>query len=316
MEYRLLDKEEYMNYLQQIVNLFKKSFKREIDEKYLIWRYIQNLKEDLMVCVAVYNDRIVGSYSIFPCELSVNGKIIKAAMSMTTMTDPEFSGRGIFTKLAEKLYFELGKMGYKIVFGFPNNNSHRIFNEKLLWKDIYELPTMSLKQEYLKKNYAKYKINNFSIRKDNDFNLDYSEILNSNSDIRVCKDKEYLRWRFSNNPVNRYTNYIIEKDNKVKCNCIIKFFEDQMDIVEINSIDDNCFEILLKEVIFVNKDNISQVNTWIQTKSTVRNIYEKLGFVNTIPITYFGAKVLDNMPDIDIYNYNNWTIQMGDSDVY
>ena len=52
-------------------------------------------------------DKLIGHYAASPIELIIDGEKIKTALSMTTMTDPEFGGKGIFSKLASSLYREM-----------------------------------------------------------------------------------------------------------------------------------------------------------------------------------------------------------------
>jgi hypothetical protein len=40
-----------------------------------------------------------------------------------------------------------------------------------------------------------------------------------------------------------------------------------------------------------------------------------MGFTNNEPITYFGVRDF-KMQEEALSNYNNWDVQMGDSDVY
>ena len=47
---------------------------------------------------------------------------IKCAQSMTTMTHPEYQEKGCLLILLH-LYKKLYEDGYKLVFGFPNQNS-------------------------------------------------------------------------------------------------------------------------------------------------------------------------------------------------
>ena len=59
---------------------------------------------------------------------------------MTTMTDPDFSGLGISSNLANQVY-KMGKnLGFKAVIGYANSKSHDMFIKKL---GFFDLKTMN-----------------------------------------------------------------------------------------------------------------------------------------------------------------------------
>ncbi|MDZ7543464.1 GNAT family N-acetyltransferase, partial [Clostridium perfringens] len=144
----------------------------------------------------------------------------KLALSMTTMTHPDFAGKGFFTKLANGVYEKMKESNYKTVLGFPNVNSHIGFVKKLGWKDIYEIPTLKLNLDNVRITDG----SDFNIIEDNSFELDYSELLNNGNKINIYSNNESLIWRFKNNPINKYKNYVISKDGKALASIITKEF--------------------------------------------------------------------------------------------
>lgn len=315
MEFKFIDKSEYLKRISQFQKLFRNCFNREIPEEFLTWRYINNPMEDILVNAALENNKIIANYSVSPCKIFVNENIEKAALSMTTMTHPNFKGRGLFPKLANRLYERMDESGYKAVIGFPNNNSHFIFVNKLNWKNIYEIPTMKLNLFKIG-NLNNYK--NFNTINDKKFLLDYSRLINNNNNkIKIYKDLDYLKWRFRDNPINKYDNYVVVQGQTVVSSIITKKFNNyEIDIVQINSLDDCYTKEILEWVIKKGKDNnFKYINMWCQLNDNVHEIAERIGFVNCEPISYFGVKDFkEGSTDLSIYN--NWNIQMGDSDVY
>lgn len=84
--------------------------------------------------VAVAGGAIVASYTVFPSIVYIRGAPTLIAQSGDTMTAPEFSGRGLFTKLALLTYELCRQKGVCYVFGFPNRNSAPGFFRKLRWR--------------------------------------------------------------------------------------------------------------------------------------------------------------------------------------
>lgn len=311
MKFKLLTHSEYRSYLNSLNKLFNVTFKREINPALLEWRYLNNPYDDLLVAVAIENNEIVANYSASPLQISKNGEIVKAAISMTTMTHPDYMGRGLFPLLADMLYNEMKRKNYKLIYGFPNNNSHGSFINKLQWKDIYEIPTFSL----LLEDYLEKKIDSsYEFYNDETFLKIYNEI-ESKQEICLHKDQSYYKWRYAANPENDYYNLTITNENEVVGNLIYKKYGQAIDILEINGISDAEKEYLVIHLInTVKNSNTGKINSWLSVYDTFHRTLEKLGFKNNEPITYFSYKLLNG---IDGYEkYGNWKIQMGDSDVY
>lgn len=315
MELRKLTKVEFAERLDEFVDLFHVCFNKEIPKSFLNWRYIENPVKEFFVYVALDKNKIIANYSVSPIILSSVDVDIKSALSMTTMTHPTYSGKGLFTRLASILYEDMQEYGYKLVWGFPNNNSHRAFVTKLQWKDIYEIPTMRLN---LNNKTQLSKTKSLEINHDNKFDLNY-RINNYSNFIRVKKDNPYLKWRYLNNPLNDYKNIVITNNKKDVSSFLIfkNYGENEIDIVDFSLKSFEEGECLLKQIILYSQENnINYINAWAPRHSINHTLFEKLGFTNFIPITYFGKRDLSNLNEPISTDYSNWFIQMGDSDVY
>ena len=121
-----------------ILDLFDLVYKKRLTKDYWDW-LDKNPSGKMIRRVAVYNDEIIGYYSICPFEITIEGNIIKSALSVGTMTHPSFIRQGIFTTLAKETYDDAKKIGVKFICGFPNKNSYSGFLNKLNWYDIYSL---------------------------------------------------------------------------------------------------------------------------------------------------------------------------------
>ncbi|MGL5152402.1 MAG: GNAT family N-acetyltransferase [Clostridium sp.] len=292
MESKLLTKEEFLLRIEEFQRLFNICFQRSVSKEYLIWRYLSNSSDDFLMNVALDEGEIVANYSLSPTNLIINEKEEKFALSMTTMTNPKYGGRGIFKRLAVQLYEEVEKLGYFGVYGFPNKNSHGIFIRDLGWKDVYEIPTLSLNLKNLREG---------RIVEDN-------RIVTRGA--RFIKSKI---WRYDSNPVNKYEYYNLfnifgEITYKIYNN-------NEIDIIEIDYKTINDGERLLLEFCKVmKKRNIIKINMWYSIYNPLHGFIEKIGFENTEPITYFSIKLFKR--DCGLEDYRKWEIQMGDSDVY
>lgn len=297
-------------------DLFCKVFHREIELSYFNWRFLDNPLQEILMSFEMDGEKLIGNYSASPCIVAYNGKQCKSALSITTMTDADYTGRGIFAKLAKELYEQLKLKDYEFVWGFPNNNIHLARKKKLDWFDIYEIPTMVLDLKKLRQGTT---TTNRIVSRDDSFDLDYSFTQNYPDFLYVKKDKSYLKWRYLSCPLNNYENYIILDKEMVSSYCVIKVYdESSIDIVDLQPADEISVYSLLQAIIEkANQKQIQKINTWAPINFFSRNVFERLGFINDSPITYFGAKSLQiNGADLPLYDYTHWYIQMGDSDVY
>lgn len=118
---------------EEIMELFEEAFKRPLDERFWRWRYLNNPYGKGIISLMYEGDKLVGHYAVIPIPLSIHGEVIKAALSMTTMTHPDYWKRDIFTTLATRVYSICEKENVKIVLGFANKNSYHGLTERLGW---------------------------------------------------------------------------------------------------------------------------------------------------------------------------------------
>lgn len=123
-----------LRHQQNILQLFKSVFNRQLDKELWEWYYLQQPFEYPIVTIAYENDRIIGHYALIPVSLyNDNGDKIKASQSITTMIDSRFADLRLFETLANATYERAIKKGWELVFGFPNQNSRFYFQRVLKW---------------------------------------------------------------------------------------------------------------------------------------------------------------------------------------
>lgn len=308
-----ISQEHFLLRLEDFRKLFFSAFKREISESFLKWRFIDNPCSGLKMIISEEDTCLTSSYSISPCKIGNKHEIVESALSMMTMTAPEYAGRGLFTLLASKLYENLELSGFQSVWGFPNANSHYSFIKKLSWQNIYELPTLNCQLAKSKSLFTQDEI-----VFDNQFDLVYEDVLNTGSLIQVIKTKEWLNWRYSCHPENKYTNIVISDRSRVCAFAVVKIYLGSIDIVEFQAKDEELARELVHKVIsFGMNHELSNVNCWMPLHHPFHLIFERQGFFNAAPVTYFAGRSFRSLTSkSDFFDFRNWYIQMGDSDVY
>lgn len=301
----------------EILKLFKLVFKQEMTMDYWKWRFKDNpFTNEVFISLMWEGKDLIGHYAVSPVDMLFEENIESTALSMTTMTHPEHGGKGIFSQLAGHLYDDLKNEGYKMVWGFPNNNSHYGFVKNLNWKDIAVVPMMSAQRSELR-----VKPENSDYRIIGSFDPDVlASIQDSNNPVRINKTREYLEWRYINNPSQIYKILNLENKKGLVIYKIFPAFDDkqkwEVDLMELKF--DQDIEIL-KEIInaILQEEPSKEVikfNLWYSIFSEDRILLEKLGFKIGLPLTYLGHLSFNGSEVIS--SYKNWEIGLGYSDVF
>ncbi|WP_169910876.1 GNAT family N-acetyltransferase [Evansella clarkii] len=315
MEYKILTVSELAALTDQFCHLYRKCFTSPISKDIVRWRYLENPLNELLVCVAVDNGRVIANTAASPCEFFNNGIIEKTAISLNLMIDPDYRGKGIFTDITSKLYKYMEEKGYKSVLGFPNYLSNPTFVTKLGRQTIYEIPTLELNLTDVRLK----KTNTAHILEDDQFTLNYSEYSHESRSLYLYKTREYLRWRYYKNPINNYKNFIIKNElGHVRSFIVCKEYHDKLNIVDYCFNESSDIEPLINSAIKYALDiKKSYVTVWSQIGTDEHLLMQWLGFRNNYPITYFSGKILGITENLnEFYDYRNWFINMGDDNVY
>lgn len=301
--------------IPDILKLFELSFKKKMSLEYWEWRFKNNVfNPNPYIDLMWDGDQLVGHYAVSPVDMMIDGKIVKTALSMTTMTHPEYGGKGIFTQLAENLYQRLKDDGFSMVWGFPNNNSHYGFIKNLSWHNISAIPFLSLDVSKSKLNIDSAPemtiLSNFDTLPEN--------LFYNNKAVQVFKSHSFLNWRFIQNPSFEYK--IAQIENTVFIYKEIPSWSDplksELDILEIGGIvNDKIINDFISNCVRKN-ECILKVNIWTSLFSDNYKHFEKVGFRMSEPITYLGARYLEDSIVHSVDNYKNWDISFTYSDIF
>jgi hypothetical protein len=303
----------------KILDLFLKSFGKPLSFDFWKWRYLDNpFTTTRMINLMWDDDTLAGHYALFPIEMEISNDVSMAALSMTTMTNPEYTGKGIFKNLADDLYSNISNENVVFVWGFPNLNSHYGFNKNLSWRDIGTIPTLRLKE----KKFSSIKPEPYTIF--NEFTQAHADKVKiyKTGEISVNKTLNYLKWRYTDNPVNKY--FIIGSENKSDINfAVIKIFNSfempgrqEIDILEHGYNPDSSKAIISSIHQFTTdlKADICAINTWMPIQDPRHIQLEKLNFIFDNPITIIGYRQLNDK--FLSSSLSEWSLTMGDSDIY
>ena len=306
-------------YKNQVFELYKKSFGKEMPERVWNWRFEQYPFEKPLLQCAFFNQQLIALYQAQPIILQINQKFTTALFSLNTMTDPEFSGRGIMTTLANEVYRIGIKNNYKIVFGFANKNSRFLFPKKLGFKEIKIMPEIILDIPDNLKLKTKCKILPITVF-DESYSSYYKTSFKKIPKISIYRTSSYLNWRYIQHPEIKYQCQKILKNGEFAGYYVLKNYEGKKcHIIDFLINDDiEVFQSMIEHAItFCNKNNIPQLTLWVNRTLSLYNFLTKIGFREKPMENYFVVKLLSRENEFfSAENYDEWYITMGDSDVF
>ena len=302
-----------------ILELFELVFKKPMSQKYWNWRFQDNPAGKHLIKLMWNENKLVGHYAVSPVFMNIDNEKVLTALSMSTMTHPDFGGRGVFKDLSISLYDLLeNQRNVKSIWGFPNGNSHYGFIKNLNWKDIAVLHTLTLEAS----NWLPALSD--SINEVNDFEPYHVAILKETTNdfkIKVDRNLEYLNWRYTNNPSNKYTIFEFKNEGLTQF-LVTKLYPSQTDnkrqdvfIMEYGISNPTLLPVFIQHIKAFYNDNIDNFAIWCNLHDPKHIQLEKLGFILKGKQTFLSARYC-NLKNDDIADYRNWYVSFGDSDVY
>jgi hypothetical protein len=129
---------------QAIVGLFERVFGRTMgpseSAEHWRWEFARNPTPPATIELVWDGDTLVGQYAVSPRRVWFCGSELLAALSLDTMTHPDYGRQGIFSASAEACYARMVERGFTFVYGFPNANSIHGFEKYLRWKTVMPTP--------------------------------------------------------------------------------------------------------------------------------------------------------------------------------
>ena len=344
---------------KEIIELYNIVFGKTLSFERWNWIYNKGGDFSKFIALAESNDgKIVGHYALMPIKVkSGKNDCMIATLSLDTMVHPVYRRQGMFPILAKYLYDKISQQHVPFTYGFPNKNSYKGFIKHLNWKPISNtLPIvgkilntknviskiigggfvcssaqyvadlgLSIYYRYKKqKNFPGY-----IIEKQPNFG-EWANVLwkKSSNDfkIAVVRDKEYLNWRYIDNPSENYSIYLV-RNRKEEVGYMVTKFEERfglkigylVDILILPEEQKALSELILYAVDHFSKNDIDIVNCLIVNKPYLK-LFKSNGFI-TIPSEFYPQDInlcaLSHKKDLDVslYNEKNWFITWGDSDI-
>lgn len=303
-----------------IERLFELSYQRRLPEGIWQWRFKDNPCNSSWIQLAWHKDMLVGHYAVIETILQIDGIEVRTGLSGTTMTHPDHRRKGLFSVLARDTYARMMESGVVTVWGFPNAVSHRGFVRILGWKDIYEVPVFRIDSSNMGRLFDA--TDNDSIEEVEDFDSRFDDLwqkVKNGYSVISKRDSRYLRWRYLRNPGVHYRIITFSDKGNLKGYAVFNRYQGTIQVVDILTVQDVEVGIQLVASVarIAKREAATSVGLWLSVSYPLHHALERVGFRNSEPITYFGALVLQPAPSLPvIYDFHQWYLTMGDSDVF
>lgn len=228
-----------------LIALHRQVFGSEADPEWWRWRYLNSPAGRAIMMLAESNGRIVGQYALAPVRMKMGNDECLACLSLDTMVHPDFRGAGMFTRLAEAAYAAAVARGIRLVYGFPNANSHHGFVSKLGWKDLHTGIPLWVRplnsKAVIGKRFGGNRViaalggcavgaamallcrprkatGTCCVREVRTFDERFDALwkdVSGKSSIALIRDRAYLDWRYAHRPNVRYTILAAEREDRL-----------------------------------------------------------------------------------------------------
>jgi hypothetical protein len=304
--------------LAGVSRLFQRAYGSPLDEAFYAWRFLDNPLGPTMAVVALDGERVVSHYAVCPAIIQAPaGRRVRCAQSMTTMTDPDYAGRGLFLMLADELYGRIAnEPGIEIVFGFPNSNSHYAFVNKLGWSDVCPLFFMTRSTHGVPTD-TPFEVSDWG----EPASIPRARPVPGSVHQPYARTPEFIRWRYELNPENRYVLIAPGRASSQTC-AVAKIYADEDDCSSLDIVDflgdltlESISGVVAASLGYAKSRSLMRVQGWVNLHHPAFAAFERFRFSPSGPITYFGIRPISRGSTVPC-DPRSWWITMGDSDVF
>ena len=306
MEFRSIEKQEILDRMDEFCALHKACFSAPMDEKIILHRYYENPYGDASIIFAEDNGKLVASVASQPMQVYCDGKVYDANTRLNGMVLPEYSGRGLFQSVMSAMCQKHTQSGRPFCYAFPHYTTNKALSANLGWTNVYEVPTM---QATLPEN------NNFASLDTAGVKKVCADDIKWEPTAKICvyKTTEYLKWRYENNPINKYEIVKAEDGSWM----IYKPYKDELNLVELHHKSGEGLKQLLYYAYKLSaQSGYTKISTWAHINTEKHHLLEKFGFRLAAPIRFFATKKFSDEVEFDIHDWRNWELSMGDHNAY
>jgi hypothetical protein len=325
--------------VQSCVSLINQVFSINRSEAEYKWKFFESPPKAAKILITedAQTNAIRAHYAVIPMFLNMSGETLLCCQSGDTAVHKDAEGKGLFVKSASEAFDTLAKEGYSCVYGFPNANSYPGFARRLGWARVGRLKSYRLRLKFkgiplqlgrlpvLAYMLQKAKLANNALTQ---CTLHEGKVLPDGTDqlweqigpfekFSIKKDKQYLEWRYSNNPSCKYEYFSLVSPAGLVALLIGRFESKRFVITEllVRKKDISIAAYLVKAIV--------QRMIFSSVADTIEFVGNDDGFFDVAfaPLKCSRSSLIfclrpfgDQVIPYQIENSVNWTITMGDLD--
>lgn len=310
---------------EQILSLLNLVSGKKRDLTWWEWFYLRNPIGQPVIWVAEDGGKIIGHRAFVPFEVKVGDRFVLAGQAVDTVTHPDYRKRKIFTSLTQKGLEEAKVLNYSFIFNFPNENSLPGYL-KLGWKKIGQMP-MLIKMLKWNLFLRKKKLPEYSIKEISFFDDNFDDLTRQNSNQQmflVSKRREYLNWRYIDNPSSKCGSFSLWKGHQlvgyIILNCRTKNGKKMGSILEFFVLPEHlsgAMNLIDLAIEHFRRMRMDLIVIWPNSFSKgIIKALKSFGF-HYWPLSKSRFVLKDiHLREPAIFNIENWYISLGDLDTY
>lgn len=340
---------------KEILRLFGEVFPkipRTIEE--WKWEYQQNPFSCPIIALARCQGKVIGQEALFYVPMKCGERRFLGAQSVDTMTDSQFRGKGVFSRLARLTLEEGKRRETPLFYGFPNRNSYHAYVAKLGWKEIAKVQRFikvidlasalkaRLKSRFLCLFLGKLahpviklyfwekeiKTQGFFLEKVERFEAPYDmfwEKIEKRFPLMVERTSQYMNWRYLDHPSGEYQAYFLknERNKEILGVAVLRLVQLQYPLGSIGEFfvkdwNGEIAQVFLSLIAnLLASQGAAIIASWVLPHSPFVSIFKKLGFrLRSQHQPLIAVSPDGSIEEKYFSNPENWYITSGDYDMF
>lgn len=277
------------------------------------WRYSPPGKQAPIVRVTVdEQENICSHYANLPIAVCYKTRVFNSMLCTDMATDPKHRGRGLITVTSEEVYKEVVSCNSDFTIGFSNKMSIKVdkYSMRYGYQVIGKFCTYVGMPILKKKTNYRLKISQHAFA---DLHIDTPE----NQFYTIHKSAEYLHWRYTSKPENKYSVFNIYSGTQLSgyvvtlskgryvyiLDIVLPVMNTQNLFDSVAAIHNYCIERNIRTVIY----HVLKNNVWEDLCRTLRYLKKPLFETERYLTIKFHKQPLPGILDS-----NRWLILNGD----
>ena len=335
--YYKASRDSYYNALRMLNDI---STRTDFDERWLRWKFFDNPAGKARLYFAEDSDKgaLCGMYCLYPWTIRIRGERVECAQAGDLVVHPDYRRRGIFRELTHCMLEDVKQSQLAMLIGFSNKAAfpgHMKFGwkypgnlknfvkvtgvDRLLSAAGLKLPRRAVgpANRCLNIRHAlrNRRCRDFDFQRVDTFDGLPGETGVSCQEFETCRDDDYLRWRYTDNPSRDYLIFRLSRKTEPVCYLVLLLKDRVASIVDIIPTSDPSNILVANSFLICNLVEMGIDLIRCSCNGPVTEVLKKGGYLyreEGLPIIIYpigNRSLLHDMP------LDRWQLLPGDIDV-